>query len=551
MPHARPAVMGGSPGHCEARLGAVALLTVTCLACSVTDPSAPSLGHRPSPPAPEFSVALSTYFPPPETSGGWRTATRAVDTRALGVDSARAAALGSYVMSVPYESYWTGVSGYSAANKAALIIRHGWVVGEYYNQASARTAVYYLASNGKTFTMMLVGRMMLDYPGLGISLSSQLYDSRWLAAGYPLSDSLKASITFDQVFRHVSGIVPQVEAAVADGAVPNAAGWDFVPFTLGFDPDWPVSAPLYYAPGKPSTYTKGSTYSSVAFNHFSIIFRTVSGLEPSEYLRRRMLDPIGFGRMAYKVRTGLGGYQWATAGNGLSGARDFARLGYLLLHEGAWGGQRIFDASWIRQFTGQTGYPNVRSNRDCYWGGAYPTDMYLTTGSGINRLVVVPSLDLVATINGRLKWSMNAEVTANFLDKLFAAVTDSYLGCDGILRNNQPGLAGLTLMNSDTDKPIGPLTDGMTIDLASLPTRRLNIRADPTGTVASVRFGLDANSSYRLEKTAPYSLAGDNNGDFNPWTPTAGTHTVTATPYPDSQAAGTAGPRVQVRLTVR
>jgi hypothetical protein len=31
----------------------------------------------------------------------------------------------------------------------------------------------------------------------------------------------------------------------------------------------------------------------------------------------------------------MGGYIWVTAGNALASARDYARLAYLLLHEGS------------------------------------------------------------------------------------------------------------------------------------------------------------------------------------------------------------------------
>ena len=81
---------------------------------------------------------------------------------AHGIDIALADSLGAYLMALPWERYYTGVSGYKESNKAALIIKNGWLVAEYYNEASARNAVYYLASNGKTFAMMLLGRMQLD-----------------------------------------------------------------------------------------------------------------------------------------------------------------------------------------------------------------------------------------------------------------------------------------------------------------------------------------------------------------------------------------------------
>jgi CubicO group peptidase (beta-lactamase class C family) len=542
-----------TPDRTNDRAVLTAALVAGLTACGITPPDEQDHETTAGRPRAVSAATLSTYFPPPESGGGWRTAPRAADVRALGIDSAKAAALGAYVMSVPSESYSTGVSGYNATDTATLVIKNGWLVGEFYNQESARTGVYALASNGKTFSIMLVGRMQLDYPALGIGLDSRLYDSRWLSQGFPLSDPRKADITLDHVFRHVSGIVPQVEAQIADGAVPAGADWNFVPFTLGFDADWPVSAKLYYPPGDPSGYTKGRTYSSVAFNHFSLIFRNVTGLEPGAYLRTGVLNPIGVGRMAYKRRSGMGDYQWATAGNGLTSARDFARLAYLLLHEGTWGSRQIFSATWIRKFTSAPGYPNIRSNQDCYWGAAYPKDMCLTAGSGINKMVVVPSLDLVATINGRLRTSMDAEVTRNFLAKLFAAVTGSYVTCDGRLVGTSPSLrmTGLTLINADTDRPIGALTDGMTLDLATLPTRRLNVRADPATASGSVRFGLDLQANYRTESDAPYALAGDRSGDYNPWTPTLGTHTITATPHSGAAATGMAGTPMSVRFTVR
>ena len=81
----------------------------------------------------------------------------------------------------------------------------------------------------------------------------------------------------------------------------------------------------------------------------------------------------------------------------------------------------------------------LHSNADCSWGNQYPADMYLTTGSGINRLIVVPSLDLVATITGRLRWSMKEVVTQTYLSKLFGAITDQYVTCTGQIVNDAAG----------------------------------------------------------------------------------------------------------------
>jgi CubicO group peptidase (beta-lactamase class C family) len=538
-----------------ARLAALLLVT----ACATDENFAPNADDQPSVEAPSLAVTLSSYFPPSEAAGGWRSTTDSAAIRALGIDVTALTAFGAYNMSLPYENYSTGVSGYKASNKAALVIKNGWMVGEFYNQASARTGVYYLASNGKTFAIMLMGKLVAEHPELGITLSTPFYDARWLYQGFPLSDARKGDITFDEVFRHASGIIPEKEAAIASGAVRQEAGWDLIPFTVGKDPEWPQSGPLYFAPGNPATYRKGSTYSSVAFNHFGLIFRNVSGLAPETYLRQGILDPIKVGRMDYKYYPGQGSDRWATAGNGLASARDYARLMYLLLHEGDWAGTQIFPSSWIRQFTTVAGYPNIRSNVDCYWGTQYPKDMYHTTGSGFNQAFVIPSLDLVATHNGRTQSNLIEQATAIFLTKLFAAVKEPYVTCDGrtvsgdtaSADTEEPRVIALELINADTDLPIQPMTDGMTITLASLPTRRLNVRAVTAGVVGEVKFGLDAKDNYRTETVEPYAMAADTDGDYKPWTPGLGSHTIKATPLPGSGASGPAGASMTVRFTVR
>jgi List-Bact-rpt repeat protein len=116
-------------------------------------------------------------------------------------------------------------------------------------------------------------------------------------------------------------------------------------------------------------------------------------------------------------------------------------------------------------------------------------------------------------------------------------------------------VVSLTLINADTDAPIpgyDPLPNGATLNLATLPTRRLNIRANTSpSTVGSVRFGYDAIASYRVENVAPYALVGDNPGpDYNAWTPSLGTHSVTATPYTQASAGGTRGTAKTQSFTV-
>lgn len=107
------------------------------------------------------------------------------------------------------------------------------------------------------------------------------------------------------------------------------------------------------------------------------------------------------------------------------------------------------------------------------------------------------------------------------------------------------------LINAVTDTDIGPLTDGMILNLSTLPTTSLSVRAetDPSP-VGSVVFGYDSNPSLQTENILPYAIAGDNSGDYNPWTPTVGPHTLTATPYTGSGGSGIPGTALTVNFTV-
>jgi hypothetical protein len=110
-------------------------------------------------------------------------------------------------------------------------------------------------------------------------------------------------------------------------------------------------------------------------------------------------------------------------------------------------------------------------------------------------------------------------------------------------------VTSFTLVNAQTDADIGPLPSGAVLDLSTLPSA-LNVRANTSGSVGSVRFALDGNPNFRTESAAPYALAGDTAGDYWPWTPSVGSHGLTATPWSGAGATGTAGTARTVTFTV-
>jgi len=106
----------------------------------------------------------------------------------------------------------------------------------------------------------------------------------------------------------------------------------------------------------------------------------------------------------------------------------------------------------------------------------------------------------------------------------------------------QPGrVTGFTLIDARNDRPIpgfDPMPQDAILDLAALPTRQLNIRVNTTRAVDAVRIAL--NGRLRVEKEAPYAVAGSRGENFAAWTPRSGDHRVRATPLTDGQESRSA-----------
>ncbi|MFQ5928595.1 MAG: serine hydrolase domain-containing protein [Acidobacteriota bacterium] len=373
--------------------------------------------------------AGSEYYPSPESMGGWRKDTNPEFIRSVGINPQQLEVFGEYNLSVP-NSNWMPYANY----KGIIVIKKGWIIGEWYNTPEARNFKTYLSSNGKAFAMIAFG-IMVDDSHSGkintkINADSFVYDQRWLPEGFPLSDPLKKQITFKQIFDHTSGLCPE-RTASGDGVEQGRNEWtDYVDWLVGHDHKWPQTKRLYFEPGHAEEYGRKATwgshagaYSSVSFGHVGLVLRNVYEMPASEFLWKRLLNPLGFGGIDYHAPPG-NGIKWFSAGGLRMTPRDYARFAYFLLRDGRWNQNQIVPASWIQQFRTSLNYPNIRSNIDGYFGDQYPKDMFRIAGSGINLAFMIPSLDLIALRTGRVDNSMWNEVEQKFLEKLFASVSD-------------------------------------------------------------------------------------------------------------------------------
>ncbi|MEM6911200.1 MAG: DUF5060 domain-containing protein [Verrucomicrobiota bacterium] len=110
------------------------------------------------------------------------------------------------------------------------------------------------------------------------------------------------------------------------------------------------------------------------------------------------------------------------------------------------------------------------------------------------------------------------------------------------------------LINADTDSVLFALSEGSTIDLSTLPTTNLNIRAvvdSEEADTESVAFSLTgATTRQQTESAAPYALAGDAAGDYSAFAFNPGGHTLTATPYTGDSLTGASGVSLTLNFTV-
>ena len=296
------------------------------------------------------------YFPPPETMGGGRANLSAEFVRARGLDPAALEDLGRLSQSIRNSAQ----VGYDYHHHTAtIVIKNGWIVGEWNSLPETRSFQQYLASNGKSFAYMLFGVLVKEgregRARVQLTEQSRVYDHTWLPEGFPLSDPRKTEITFEQIFRHTAGFMPE-ETKDHEKVEEGRNFWsDYSLWVTGSDPKWPATGRLFFPPGHPEEFAGSETwgdhrgaYSSIGFAHLGLVFRHAFGHSPAGVLWDRILAPIGVSGVSYHYPP-PGTHRWVTHGGVCMTPRDYARFAYLILRQGRWQDQQIVDPEWIER----------------------------------------------------------------------------------------------------------------------------------------------------------------------------------------------------------
>jgi CubicO group peptidase (beta-lactamase class C family) len=364
------------------------------------------------------SQDVGTYYPDSESRGGWRWLENDDEVQSIGgMDPFK---LG---LACEYNAHFPNSNG-------VVIIRHGHLVAEWYENSTLTTTRFDIWSCTKSFTGTAYGLIFEDArqgkldASKAVDLDTRAY--QFIPEGFPLTDPCKERITLRHLLTMTSGI-PGERSGIA--AIPTDTGFGPFEAALGRFPvkarRWPDGRWTDQLSAEPGTQWD---YSDPAMAHLALAFYHITGREMSDFLQERVLRPIGIENLVWDMQ-GVGAGFIGPHTNAHTGihvcARELARFGYLMLHKGVWQGQEIVPSWWVELSTTSSqdynpnyGYTWWVNTRGTCWPGI-PADAFACMGYHSNRCYVIPSLDMVVARvgSGPGYWDESA-----FINRIVAAV---------------------------------------------------------------------------------------------------------------------------------
>ena len=264
-----------------------------------------------------------------------------------------------------------------------MIIRNGSVLADAYFYPYDGSTYHDLASVTKSLMTTLIGiaadqgKLDLDAPMLSF------FPSRTIAN----RDARKEHITV----RHLASMTAGLDCdAMNDEKTLNAmrASEDWVQFAL----DRRVVS-------EPGTHF---VYCGLQMHLLSAILQEATGMTTLEFARANLFGPLGISDVYWPADPQGYTHGW---GDVCLHPRDMAKLGFLFLHQGQWDGRQIVSREWVADSTKAqiaTG-PNRGEDYGYGWWIARADeeiDYFTADGRGGQRIVVVPTLNLVLVTTG-------------------------------------------------------------------------------------------------------------------------------------------------------
>ena len=215
-------------------------------------------------------------------------------------------------------------------NSSALLILHrGEIVGERYWRGHHRDAQTNSMSMAKTVVALLIGAAIADGKIRSVDEPASTYLTEWARDG-------RSRITIKHLLQMASGL--------GNGEHYEDPFSDVGYMYLGTDSLYIVSgAKVVAAPGTVFDYNSINTQA------LSVVLERATGRRYADYLGEKLWGPIGAGEASVWLDEEGGAAKcfcclFATA-------RDWARVGLLILNGGESGGHQVIPAAWIAEMT--------------------------------------------------------------------------------------------------------------------------------------------------------------------------------------------------------
>lgn len=271
--------------------------------------------------------------------------------------------------------------------RALLVVHRGQIVAEAYAPGYDENSLFLGWSMAKSITGLLVGQLELQG-------KLQVTDTGL----FPQWQDERRQISIEHLLHMTDGLAydelydPGATAPAMLFQQPSAA-------------DYMLSLPLRDEPGRHFRYASGSSIL------LSELVQQHHGSSPAEAIgeiARQFFQPLGMQRMVYETdAAGLlmgSSYLYASA-------RDWARLGQLMLNRGQINGQRLVSEDWVARSLQPNGSANKRDFGYHWWLNnaseeprwpALPGSIFAAQGNREQRVLVMPEQELVIV---RLGWS--------------------------------------------------------------------------------------------------------------------------------------------------
>lgn len=242
---------------------------------------------------------------------------------------------------------------------ACLVIHHDRIVQEWY---SARyTTPMYAMSSTKSVAGLLTGMLIDDGRLQSADASVCSLIATWCSGR-------RANVTVRHLLTMTSGLPMMQDSSVGFVSDKNAYVMHLVP-----------------------TSEPGATwaYSNEGAQLLSPILDRAAREPIQDYAQRRLFAPLGMDSTRLRVYPD---HAWTYADMETT-ARDFARLGVLMLHQGKWNGRQIVSSEWVKRSTRPSQSLNPRYG--LLWWIDPEIRGYAAHGHLDTDLHVIPDLDLV------------------------------------------------------------------------------------------------------------------------------------------------------------